>query len=122
MVSDLSLIGQDLTDIIKTAKGLAERGVRFIAAKQDMDLNGVGDASSKAVTGVFDMLAGLEKDIRSSRIKDTLAEKKKEGVVLGRPKGSISSSKLDSKKELIIEYLSKGVSKASLARILETSP
>ena len=93
-----------------------------MAAKQALDLNGMGDSSSKAVTGLFATLALLEKEVSSRRIKGALAQKRKEGVVLGRPKGSLSASKLDDRKDLIIEYLSKGVSKASLARILDTSP
>lgn len=57
----------------------------------------VGDASSKAITAAFNMLAELEKDLTAARIKEGLALRKKDGVILGRPKGSTSSSKLDSK-------------------------
>jgi DNA invertase Pin-like site-specific DNA recombinase len=122
IISDLARIGHSITEIVTIIRDLSERGIRFIAARQGVDLNGHTDASSKAANAVFDMLAELEKDLASSRIKEILARKKGDGVVLGRPKGSISSSKLDKKKGLIIEYLSKGVSKASLARILDTSP
>ena len=122
IISDLAAVAHDIADIITIVGGLSEKGVRFVAAKQGMDLNGSGEGSPKAATALFDMLACLEKDLVSRRIKGALAQKKKDGVVLGRPKGSISSSKLDGKKDLIVEYLSKGVSKASLARILDTSP
>jgi DNA invertase Pin-like site-specific DNA recombinase len=122
IISDLARIGHGITEIVAIVRDLSERGVRFIAARQGMDLNGYADSSSKATTAVFDMLVELEKDLATSRIKEILAQKKRGDVVLGRPKGSISSSKLDKKKGLIIEYLSKGVSKASLARILDTSP
>jgi len=122
IVSDLAALGDDVSDVVSIAGNLLERGVRFMAAKQGLDLSNAGDSSSKAVTGLFAMLALLEKEVASRRIKGVLAQKRKEGVVLGRPKGSLSASKLDDRKELIIDYLSKGVSKASLARILETSP
>ncbi len=122
IVSDLAVLGDDVSDVISMAGHLLERGVRFMAAKQALDLNGMGDSSSKAVTGLFATLALLEKEVSSRRIKGALAQKRKEGVVLGRPKGSLSASKLDDRTDLIIEYLSKGVSKASLARILDTSP
>ena len=122
VVSDLAALGDDIADVIAVVGDLLERGVRFIAAKQDMDLNGVGDSSSKTATALFAMLTSVEREVASRRVREALAQKRKEGVVLGRPKGSLSASKLDGKKELIIEYLSKGVSKASLARILETSP
>ncbi len=122
IISDLARIGHNITEIVTIIRDLSGRGIRFIAVRQGIDLNGYADASSKAAAAVFDMLVELEKDLASKRIKEILAQKKKDGVVLGRPKGSISSSKLDKKKGLIIEYLSKGVSKASLARILDTSP
>lgn len=122
VIADLACMGNDISDIITIVGGLSEKGIRFVAARQGIDLNGPGDGSSKAATAFFDTLVSVEKDLSSRRIKGALAQKKREGVVLGRPKGSISSSKLDGRKELIIEYLSKGVSKTSLARILETSP
>ncbi len=122
MIPDLSLIGHSVAEVVSFVGSLSRRGIRLIAVRQGMDMNGPGDAQSKVTAHVFDMLAGLEKEFASARIKGALAGRKKDGVVLGRPKGSISPSKLDGKKELIVEYLSKGVSKASLARILETSP
>lgn len=122
IVSDLARMGNGITEIVTLIRGFSEKGIRFIAARQGVDLNGPGNGSSKAATAVFDMLAELEKDLSSARVKGPLTPGKREGVVLGRPRGSISSSKLDGKKELIVEYLSKGVSKASLARILDTSP
>ncbi len=122
VVSDLAALGDDVADVIAIVSDLLERGVRFIAAKQEMDLGSAGDNSSKTATALFAMLTSVEKEVASRRVRGALAQKRKEGVVLGRPKGSLSASKLDGKKELIIEYLSKGVSKASLARILETSP
>lgn len=122
IIADLAVTGNDLSDIVAITGDLLKRGVRFIAARQGVDLNGPGDGSSKAATALFNMLTAVDKEVTSRRIKGVLAQKRNEGVVLGRPKGSISASKLDSKKELIVEYLSKGVSKASLARIVETSP
>ncbi len=122
VVSDIAKIGQSVSEIVTLLRGLSERGIRFIAALQDLDLNGPGNASSKAVTSVFTMLAELENKYASERIRKALALRKKEGAVLGRPKGRISASKLDDRRELIIDYLSKGVSMTSLARILDTSP
>ena len=122
IVSDLALLGQSIADIVSLLKGFAERGVRFVAASQDIDINGPGDETTKGVAAVFSMLADMESGFASGRIRQALALKKKEGVVLGRPKGSISSSKLDDRREMITEYLAKGVSKTSLARILDTSP
>lgn len=122
IVSDLARLGQSIADIVNLLKGFSERGVRFVAVSQGIDINGPGDETTKGVASVFGMLADMESGFASDRIRQALALKKKEGAVLGRPKGSISSSKLDDRKEMIIDYLAKGVSKTSLARILDTSP
>ncbi len=122
IISDISRLGQNISEIVAVVRGFSERGIRFAAARQDIELNNPSDASSKAAAAAFDMLAELESSFASARIKKALALKKSEGAVLGRPKGSLSSSKLDDRKEIIVDYLAKGVSKTSLARILETSP
>lgn len=122
IVADLCLTGSSVAEVVDIVSALSGRGIRLIAVRQGMDLGGPADARSKAMASVFEMLSRLEKEFISARIKGALAGRKKAGTVLGRPKGSISASKLDDKKDIIIEYLSKGVSKASLARILETSP
>lgn len=122
VVSDLARLGHSIADIVNLLKGFMERGVRFAAAFQGIDINGPGDETTKAAAAVFSMLADMESAYVSERIREALALKKKEGAVLGRPRGSISPSKLDDRKEMIIEYLAKGVSKTSLARILGTSP
>jgi DNA invertase Pin-like site-specific DNA recombinase len=122
IISDIARLGQNISEIIAVVRGFSERGIRFAAARQDIELNNPSDASSKAAAVAFDMLAELESHFASARIKKALALKKGEGAVLGRPKGSLSSSKLDDRKEIIVDYLAKGVSKTSLARILDTSP
>lgn len=122
IVSDLAGLGHSIGDIVNLLKGFSERGVQFIAALQGIHINGPGDESMQAVAAVFRMLADMESGFASERIRKALARKKREGAALGRPRGSISLSKLDDRKEMIIEYLAKGVSKASLARILDTSP
>jgi DNA invertase Pin-like site-specific DNA recombinase len=93
VVSDLAARGDDVADVIAIVSDLLERGVRFIAAKQEMDLGSAGDNSSKTATALFAMLTSVEKEVASRRVRGALAQKRKEGVVLGRPKGSLSASK-----------------------------
>ncbi|GLR76800.1 hypothetical protein GCM10007855_36750 [Aliivibrio sifiae] len=47
--------------------------------------------------------------------------KRKLGIIGGRPKGPAKNLKLDKQKEKITEYLSMGLSQASIAKSLEVS-
>jgi len=52
-----------------------------------------------------------------------LAKRKAEGKPLGRPKGHLSARlKLDAKESEIRHYLAKGISKRSIAKLVECSP
>ena len=53
----------------------------------------------------------------SQRTKEALAKMKADGRKLGRPVGSLGKSKLDDKRELIEDFISKGVSLASIMKI-----
>ena len=70
---------------------------------------------------LFGLFAEVERDLISERTKEGLAKAKAQGLNAGRPKGSLGVSKLDGKEEEITQLLSKGVSKASIARITGVS-
>jgi DNA invertase Pin-like site-specific DNA recombinase len=54
----------------------------------------------------------------SERTKLGLIAARARGAKLGRPKGSLSKSKLDDRKEEIQKFLSFGVSKSAIARMM----
>ena len=66
---------------------------------------------------MISLFAELERDLISQRTKEALATKKKNGAILGRPKGP-GKSKLDKHRKEITELLQKRVSIASIAKIL----
>ena len=53
----------------------------------------------------------------SERTKAGLARAKEQGRLAGRPKGSLSTSRLDGKEGEILLLLQKGVSKTAIAKI-----
>ena len=75
---------------------------------------------SKTMITLFGLFAELERDLVSARTKESLAAKQEAGVRLGRPKGP-GKSKLDPHAHQIREFIGKGVSLASIAKILGTS-
>ena len=65
---------------------------------------------------------GFFKKKKTARTKEALFQRKAKGTKLGRPKGQAATLKLDTEQDQIINYLKKGVSKRSIARIVECSP
>ena len=64
------------------------------------------------------MFGELERDLISLRTKEALASKKREGQILGKPKGTIQKSKFDKDIDKIKELLSYGLSKRKIANVL----
>lgn len=120
IVSEFSRLGRSMLEIMQLLSELSQKGVCVYSIKGNYQLDGT--IQSKIMTMVFCMAAEIERDLISQRTKEALAKKKKEGVKLGRPKGSLGKSKLDCNKDAIKElYLDKKVSIASLSKIYDCS-
>ena len=117
IVTEISRLGRSTAEIIQLINALLEKGIRVIAIKQNIDLK-QHDMNSKIVITLFSLLAELERDLISIRTKEALAVKKRQGVPLGKPKGTIQKSKFDKNQEKIKELLSVGVSMRKIAKIL----
>lgn len=121
IVSELSRLGRSTAEVINMVNSLIGMKVKFIALKQNLVINGQSDMTTKITITMFSLFAELERDLISSRTVQALAAKKAQGIILGRPKGALGTSKLDDKKEQIQELLKHGVAKSAIARILKVS-
>jgi DNA invertase Pin-like site-specific DNA recombinase len=63
------------------------------------------DINSKVLAFAFGLSAEIERNLISQRTKEALARKRAEGVILGRPKGSLSKMKKLTGKELEIKII-----------------
>ena len=122
LASELSRLGRSIGQIIALLDALAKRSVRFCAVKENIRIDGAQDMRTKVMIALFALFAEIEKDLVSERTKEGLAKARASGKSLGRPKGSLESSKLDGREAEIKNYLKKGASKTSVARIVECSP
>ena len=77
---------------------------------------------SKVLAFAFGLAAEIERELISSRTREALVKLKSEGKILGRPKGSLSKSKLDGKEKEIDYYLSKQISIKSICKLLDVPP
>jgi len=122
VVSELSRLGRSTMEIMTIFKYLAEKNISTHIIKGNFI---IGDPDNKIQSTVlifaFSLAAEIERELISSRTKEALARKKAEGIRLGRPKGSISKSKLDGNEKEIIELLDKKIPVASIAKILSVS-
>ena len=121
IVSELSRIGRSVGEIITTIDTLVRTNIGFIAVKEGISLSGEADLQTKVMITMFSLFAEIERELISLRTKEALATAKKAGKKLGRPRGSLGQSKLDSKTDEIKKLLTLGVSKVSIAKICGVS-
>jgi DNA invertase Pin-like site-specific DNA recombinase len=98
-----------------------KRKVRFTAVKEGIYFEGKQDLQTEVMVALFGLFAEVERDLISERTKEGLAAIRAQGHLLGRPKGSLATSKLDGKEGEIRMLLDKEVSKESIAKILSVS-
>jgi DNA invertase Pin-like site-specific DNA recombinase len=117
IVTELSRLGRSTAKVISLVNSLIERDVRVIVLKQNLDIS-KQDMNSKVNLTMFSLFSELERDLISLRTKEALASKKREGQILGKPKGTIQKSKFDKDAERIKELLGYGLSMRKMAKVL----
>ena len=118
--SELSRLGRNLFMIMEILNICMTKECRVWTIKDNYRLG--DDIQSKVLAFAFGLSAEIERNLISQRTKEALARKKAEGVVLGRPKGSKNAHrKLDGKVQIIKTYLSRGMSKTTIAKQLNVS-
>ena len=116
VVSELSRLGRSVGQVITIVDELIKNKVRLIAIKENININGKPDMQTKMMVTLFSLFADIERDLISERTKQGLNAARAKGKLLGRPKGSLSDSKLTGKDDLIKEELKYKVAKSAIAR------
>jgi len=120
IVSELSRMGRSVGEIITILDTLVKKQIRFLSVKEGIRLDSFQDCEdiqTKVMITLFGLFAEIERKLISMRTKEALATAKAAGKKLGRPKGILGESKLDSRKEEIMQLLALGVPKTIIARI-----
>lgn len=118
LVTELSRLGRSTAEVITIVNSLAKRNIRVIVLKQNLDIS-QQDINSKVTLTLFSLFSELERDLISLRTKEALASKKRQGQILGKPKGTIQKSKFDKHAEKIKELLDYGLSVRKISNVLE---
>ena len=119
LVNEFSRLGRSLLDILEIIKTINEKEAKLIIVRDNLKIS--DDMNSKLLTTMFGIVSEIERDLLKSRVKEGLENAKAKGIKLGRKPGTYKS-KLDPHKNLIQEYLNKGISKASIAKLLDVNP
>ena len=115
--SELSRLGRNLLMIMSILNECMKNDIQVWTIKDNYRLG--SDISSKVLAFAFSLSAEIERNLISQRTKEALARKKAEGIHIGRPKGVLSKTvKLTGKKEIIKNYLEKGMSQVQLSKKL----
>ena len=114
IVTEPSRLGRSTAEVIGLVNELIKKQVRVIAIKQNLDIK-KHDMTSKVMITLFSLFSELERDLISLRTKEALANKKAQGIQLGKPMGTIQKSKFDKDVIKIQELLTLGLSVRKIA-------
>ena len=83
VISELSRLGRELFMIMEILRKLMQRKIHLISLKENFEFK--DDLTSKVLSFAFSLVADLERELISKRTKSALEEKRKLGVLIGRP-------------------------------------
>ncbi len=119
--AEISRMARSTLQVLEILECCMERELIVYIAKQQMVLD--DNLPSRITATVLGLAAEIERELISMRTKEALAKRKASGKVLGRPKGRQSAKlKLDPRKQEIQMYLDKGISKRSIAKLVDCAP
>jgi DNA invertase Pin-like site-specific DNA recombinase len=99
VITDLSRLARSVKDLWEISDELISKNATLISLKENIDLS---TSSGRLVFSMLGAIYQFERDVLSDRTKEALMAKKKNGVVLGRPK-TINDELMN---DAILEYMS----------------
>jgi DNA invertase Pin-like site-specific DNA recombinase len=120
IASEISRLARSTLQVLDILEVCAKKKIAVHITKNQIVMD--GSMQSTIVSTILGLAAQIEREFISKRTKEALERAKQSGKKLGRPKGKAKTVKLDEHTDQIKEYLKKGVSKRSIARIIECSP
>ncbi len=119
--AEISRMARSTLQVLEILECCMQRELIVHIAKQQMVLD--DSMPSRITATVLGLAAEIERELISMRTKEALTKRKASGKPLGRPKGRQSAKlKLDPRKEEIKLYLDKGISKRSIAKLVDCAP
>lgn len=119
IVSELSRIGRSMHETIHIINRILEKDVNIIFINQP-ELSTKGE-HQKLLVSLYSYLAETERTYISMRTKDGLDKARKEGKILGRPKGAKNKNPilLDEYRDQIVEFIRMNIPTTTIAKLLK---
>lgn len=114
VASELSRLGRNLLQVMGILADCMNKECQVWTIKDNYRLG--SDIQSKVLAFAFSLSAEIERQLISSRTKESLVRLRAEGKKLGRPHGSKSKCKLSKKENKINEMLENGESITNIAK------
>ena len=116
--TEISRIGRSVIDCLGTINYCSQKNVTLIAIKQGFVLD--DSLNSLMISTIFSLMAQVERDLLSRRVKEALALRKAQGKKLGRSIGSHNKhNKLEPMKDYIEMCLQTGKSRYMIKKSLK---
>lgn len=118
--AEVSRIARSTLQVLEVLEVCMDKNIDVYVAKQNMQLD--GSMQSRITATVLGLAAEIEREFISMRTKEALAARKRDGVILGRPKGEAQTLKLDAKRDKIEKYLAMGLGLRPIAKLIDEAP
>lgn len=119
IVTKLDRLGRSTIEVLQIIEDIKSKGIILHIIKDGLIID--GNISNPINDMLLTLLSGfsqMEKNFISERTKSALAQKKAQGIILGRKKGAIVKSIYDEHLNTIKNLLDKGVSISSISKIV----
>lgn len=118
--AEVSRMARSTLQVLEMLEYAAQKGLQVHIAKQQMKFD--DSLNSRITATVLGLAAEIEREFISARTKEALAKRKADGMKLGRPEGKAAKVKLDQHEKEIRHYLKLGISKRSIAKLVDCAP
>lgn len=119
LVTELSRLGRSIIEVQELTSKAIGRGVVIKITSPSSAIDKIdGSIQSQTMLFALSLSAQLERDFISERTKSALQQKKREGIILGRP---IGQTAIKGKEDMINNYLEMGLNKSAIAKLIGVS-
>ena len=119
IVTKLDRLGRSTIEVLQIIEDIKSKGIILHIIKDSLIIDGcVSNSINDMLLTLLSGFAQMERDFISERTKSALAQRKSQGIKLGRKKGAIVKSIYDEHLYTIKELLDKKVTISNISKII----